>query len=111
MKKGVFLLLFALMAVILVACAGDNYDNAIDEVISHESKVLSDTGIRKGLERKDCNIEVYNEGEYIKISYLSSNAKKRKSYLYQRNDDDGYSAKQDTYYVDGLKADYVENNI
>lgn len=74
MKKLIFSLgIGSLCFLFLSACSNETeYDEAIDEVIALENESLSNGQVQKDIEklgRENTQIEVFDDGEYIQITY------------------------------------------
>ncbi|MCY8949621.1 cystatin-like fold lipoprotein [Bacillus atrophaeus] len=90
--KNLFVFLSITMVLLLTACGGNKYDDAINDVISQEKKYHEEEGLdTKNIKREKSIVSVYDGGKYIKIAYYLNEAKEKiSSYDYYEKLGDKY---------------------
>ncbi|MCR0866977.1 DUF4467 domain-containing protein [Staphylococcus aureus] len=115
-KRFLLITLILVISTALIAC-GKKYDKEIEEVSKLEEKRTSDTsGDFNKFERKKSNINVYNDGKFITLSYKWDNdSTKLWTSLYGKNEttekyEKVYNAKPEKFMKEN-KPDYKEENL
>lgn len=92
--KRIFIFLSLIMIVVLSACGGNKYDEAIDNVINQEKKDREKDGLdAKEITRDNAIIGVYDGGKYIQVAYYIDTD--RKLYYYYEKLGDSYEEMSD----------------
>ncbi|MBT2627411.1 cystatin-like fold lipoprotein [Bacillus sp. ISL-32] len=72
--KNLFIFLSLIMMIILTACGGNKYDDAIDKVIGLEKKKEKEYGFdTDGMERENAIVRVFDGGKYIQLGFYTDN--------------------------------------
>ncbi|HHQ5170698.1 TPA: cystatin-like fold lipoprotein [Staphylococcus aureus] len=115
-KRFLFITFVLVMSLALVAC-GNKYDKEIEEVSKLEEKSTNDTsgGFNK-YERKKSNINVYDDGKIITLSYKSKqDSVGLWTSLYRKNETTGKyeedSNAKPKKFMKENKPDYKEENL
>lgn len=109
MKKLIIIPLL-LLAFLLSACGGSDYDEEIDAAIAADNEHISKPGIDKDIDsisRENVGIEVYDDGAIVSLTYeLREGNEVTHNWLQQ--DDGTWEYKNDSV-VEGKEPVYTEN--
>ncbi|MGF9749564.1 MULTISPECIES: cystatin-like fold lipoprotein [Bacillus] len=96
--KNLFIFLNIFAVLLLSACGGSKYDNAINEVIKQEKKARQEMRADSDEYKRDnAVIRVYDNGKYIQLAFYQPKDKSRKltTYSYYEKLGDSYEAMSD----------------
>ncbi|MDM5197037.1 cystatin-like fold lipoprotein [Fictibacillus enclensis] len=83
--KRIFIFLNLIIIVVLSACGGNKYDEAIDNVINLEKKDREKDGLdAKEITRDNAIIRVYSGGKYIQVAYNIDETDSKLYYYYEK---------------------------
>ncbi|WJF81077.1 cystatin-like fold lipoprotein [Bacillus velezensis] len=117
--KNLFIFLNIFAVLLLTACGGSKYDNAINEVIKQEKEVRKEMKADSDEYKRDnAVIRVYDNGKYIQLAFYQPKDKPRKltTYSYYEKLGDSYEKMTDMPGTEGhdrlglykKKPDYEE---
>jgi|SRR5699024_7644093 len=119
MKRSLLIALALTVSFMLTACGGNSYDDEIDSVIELENEELEKASVETDvdtLERNDLEeANVFNDGEYIELIYVTRGNSDTSSPVYKYDEDVSEYVRYNNgdFYadeIDDLEADYTENN-
>lgn len=91
--KNLFIFLSISAILLLTACGGNKYDDAINDVIKQEKKTRKETNIDSDeYKRENSIVRVYNNGKYIQLAFYKpeDNYKKLTAFSYYERLGDSY---------------------
>lgn len=109
--KKVVLVIGIISIFLLVACGDSKYDEAINQVIQLENENLDRPGVEKQfdeLKRENTKIAVYEDGEFIKITY-EIRSEDNSTWIYEKDDKGKYTRYGDKEDIEKMEPDYTEN--
>ncbi|MEX5838757.1 cystatin-like fold lipoprotein [Bacillus velezensis] len=89
--KNLFIFLSISAILLLTACGGNKYDDAINDVIKQEKKTRKETNIDSDeYKRENSIVRVYNNGKYIQLAFYKPEDKKLTAFSYYEKLGDSY---------------------
>ncbi|KUF26845.1 cystatin-like fold lipoprotein [Bacillus sp. G1(2015b)] len=89
--KNLFISLNIVAFLLLTACGGNKYDDAIDNVIKKYKHSLIESGYdTEEVERDNALVRVYDGGKYIKFVFYNDGSLNYTSYIYYEKMGDDY---------------------
>ena len=103
----------ALGSMLFVAGCGSGYDDDIDQVIEMENEQLRESTNENNIssiDREEAGVEVYEEGEYIRLTYdIRPNDTIKKAYQRDGETFSRASAYEIRQYLENTEPEYTEN--